>query len=153
MTSKVTVLDVETTGVGNRDRIVEIATLTLDAATGEVLDRFETLINPQRDIGPTSIHGVSASMVELAPTFGEVAYAIARRLDGSILVAHNLAFDARFLQNEFERLRGRFDPGNGFCTLQATGMKLAAACESLGVMINNAHQAAGDVEATAMETK
>ncbi len=149
MTSKVTVLDVETTGVGNRDRIVEIATLTLDVATGEVVDRFETLINPQRDIGPTSIHGISARMVELAPTFGEVAHAVARRVDGSVLVAHNLAFDARFLQNEFERLGGEFDPGNGFCTLRATGMKLAAACEDLGVMLSNAHQAAGDVEATA----
>ena len=150
MTNKVTVLDVETTGVGNTDRVVEIATLTLDRATGEVVDRFETLVNPERDIGPTSIHGVSAKMVELAPTFGEVAHAIARRVDGSVLVAHNLAFDSRMLRNEFERWGGKFDPGDGFCTLQATGMKLAAACETLGVAIRYTHRAASDCEATAM---
>ena len=150
MTNKVTVFDVETTGVGNRDRIVEIATLTLDVATGEVVDRFETLINPERDIGPTSIHGVSPGMVELAPAFSEVAQAVVRRVDGSILVAHNLAFDTRMLRNEFERVGGAFDPGNGFCTLQATGMKLATACETLKIKIRNTHQAAGDVEATAM---
>lgn len=135
MTNKVTVFDVETTGVGNRDRIVEIATLTLDMATGEVVDRFETLINPERDVGPTSIHGVSPRMVELAPTFGEVAQAVVRRVDGSILVAHNLAFDTRMLRNEFERVGGAFDPGSGFCTLQATGMKLATACETLKIKI------------------
>ena len=148
MPDKVTVFDVETTGVGNRDRIVEIATLTFDLSTGQVVDRFETLINPERDIGATSIHGISASMVELAPTFAEVAYEISRRIDGSILVAHNLAFDTRMLMNEFENIDARFDPGNGFCTLRATRMKLAAACEVLGVNFRNAHHAASDVEAT-----
>lgn len=148
MIRKVTVFDVETTGVGNGDRIVEIATLTLDYATGEIVDRFETLINPERDIGPTSIHGVSAGMIELAPTFEEAAHAITRRIDGSILVAHNLAFDTRMLKNEFERIGGKFDPGEGFCTLRATGMKLAAACEASGVNLRNAHQAASDAEAT-----
>ena len=148
MTRRVTAFDVETTGVGNGDRVVEIATLTIDLATGEIIGRYETLINPERDIGPTSIHGISPKMVELAPTFKEVAHTVSRQLNGTILVAHNLAFDIRMLMNEFSRIGGQFDPGEGFCTLRATGMKLAVATEAMEVSHRNAHQASSDASAS-----
>jgi len=81
------VVDVETTGFGRNDRIVEIALVTAEVSS--VLDEFETLVNPLRDVGPAHIHGVTASMVGPAPVFEEVAPAIAERLHGAVMVAHN----------------------------------------------------------------
>ncbi len=146
---RVVAVDCETTGLGRSDRILEIAVVEVDIATGRVVDEFETLINPVRDVGPVDIHGVTASMVSAAPTFDEVAGALARRLGGGTLVAHNLAFDARFLRQEFERLGTDFNPGSGFCTLRVTSQKLGLACERFGVPLTAAHRALGDARATA----
>ena len=51
-------VDVETTGFGRQDRIVEIAIVCLDA-DGLVVDEFSTLINPQRDVGAVEVHGMN----------------------------------------------------------------------------------------------
>ena len=142
-------VDCETTGFGRYDRILEIAVVEVDIATGRVIDEFETLVNPLRDVGPVHVHGVTASMVSAAPTFDEVAVALARRLGGATLVAHNLAFDARFLRQEFERLGTDFNSGSGFCTLRVTSQKLGLACERFGVSFTAAHRALGDARATA----
>jgi len=55
------IVDVETTGLFPRmgDRIVEIAAIRA-TAKGEVLHEYATLVNPNRDVGPTHIHGISA---------------------------------------------------------------------------------------------
>ena len=143
------VVDVETTGLGRIDRIVEIAIVTLDPETWETVDEFDTLINPERDVGRTDLHGISASMVEAAPTFSEIVPAIASRLHGAVLVAHNLMFDARMLQQEFDRLGVVFDPGNGFCTLRATRNKLPQACDQFGILLSQHHRALADARATA----
>ena len=76
------IVDCETTGFGKHDRIVEIAAVVVDEADGSVVDEYDTLVNPQRDTGPVGVHGVTASMVEAAPSFEEVAAALAFRLDG-----------------------------------------------------------------------
>ena len=142
------VVDVETTGLYNSDRIVEVAVVTI-TGDGRVVDEWDTLINPQRDVGPTHIHRITPSMVSAAPTFEEIAVALARRLDGAVLVAHNLPFDVRMLTNEFRRVGGRLDPGDGFCTYRATGENLAAACRRRSIPLENAHRALVDVRATA----
>ena len=80
------VVDVETTGVYNSDRIVEVAVVTI-SPNGRVVDEWDTLVNPLRDVGPTHIHGITASMVTAAPTFDEVSGALAERLNGAVLVA------------------------------------------------------------------
>ena len=91
--------------LGRHDRIVEIAALTLDPKTWEPVDEYDTLINPERDLGPVGLHGITASMVESAPVFSEVAAALAGRIHHAILVAHNLSFDSRMLAYEFARRR------------------------------------------------
>jgi len=142
------VVDVETTGLYNTDRIVEVAVVTFDP-DGAIVDEWDTLVNPLRDVGPVHIHRITPSMVSAAPTFEEISVALAGRLDGAILVAHNLPFDARMLSNEFGRIGGRFDAGDGFCTYRATGEKLAYACERRSIPLDNAHRALADVRATA----
>ncbi len=59
---RLVVVDVETTGVYNNDRIVEVAVVTT-SPDGTILDEWETLVNPGRDVGPTHLHGIVASMV------------------------------------------------------------------------------------------
>lgn len=142
------VVDVETTGVYRTDRVIEIALLTVDRA-GETIEVWETLVNPERDIGPTWLHGISAETVTTAPTFPEVASAVACRLDGAVLVAHNLSFDQRMLSDEFARMGVVGNFGAGIDTLALTRCRLTTACESLGIVNLHAHSARGDAESTA----
>ncbi len=144
-----TVVDVETTGFGKRDKIVEIAIVTVDPDSWETVDEYDTLLNPERDVGATGVHGVNASMVEMAPVFSEVVGDVARRLNGAVLVAHNLPFDRRMLGYEFDRHGVRIDMGSGLCTFRATRQKLKHACGERDVRLSCAHRALADARATA----
>ena len=145
---RLVVIDVETTGLGQTDRIVEIAAVTLDPVTWKPVDEYETLVNPERDIGALHIHGITASMVEAAPTFSEIIAALVRRIHGATLIAHNISFDARMLGYEFDRLSVDFDAGSGLCTLKKTGRKLPAACDRYGIPLDIQHRALADARAT-----
>ena len=144
-----TIVDCETTGFGKHDRIVEVAAVVVDEESRAVVDEYDTLINPQRDTGPVGVHGVTASMVEAAPVFDEVAGALALRLHGAVLVAHNLSFDVRMLRQEFERLDADIDEGRGHCTLRLTSENLEAACSRFGISLDGRHRALADARATA----
>jgi DNA polymerase-3 subunit epsilon len=145
---RITVVDVETTGLYRTDRIVEIAIITMDSG-GTTDSELTTLIDCQRDPGPTWIHGVTPSMIATAPTFEDVADHVADRLEGSVVVAHNLRFDTRMLQQEFDRLGFVVDWGIGLDTLRATGCALGVACAEYGIPLDGPHQALTDARATA----
>ncbi len=146
---KFVVVDVETTGFGRYDRLVEIAAVTLDPKTLETIEEYDTLINPERDVGPTGVHGITAAMVEAAPTFTEIIAAVAGRLQGAVLIAHNLAFDKRMLLQEFDRGGVAIDPGDGLCTYRATKKKLCLACDEHNIPLTCHHRALADAQATA----
>ena len=152
MAPPIVVLDVETTGFGKFDRITEIALLTLDPATLEVIEEYDTLVNPQRDISSeiTDFTGIAPSLVALAPVFADIAVAVSARLHGSVIVAHNAPFDCRFIKQEFVRCKGAFDPGVPVCTLSAFGRrKLGAVCAEQHIPLVNAHRALADARAVA----
>lgn len=155
------VIDTETTGLfpANHDRIAEIAVITMDRS-GTVLDRWETLVNPERDLGKQSIHGIRAKDILDAPHFDDIAEELHWRLSGTIVVAHNLGFDARFLNAEFHRtglaLPGFYLP-RGLCTmkmahqyLHGAGRSLEDCCDSFSIELQHAHSAGDDAEAAAM---
>ena len=146
---RMAVIDCETTGFSQTDRIVEIAVVTLDPADGSILDEFDTLLDPGRDIGAQHIHGISAEMVAGAPEFRDIAPMLVQRLHGAVLVAHNAPFDMRFLGYEFARIGAAFDPGRPICTYRATGQKLAIACQDHDIALTLAHSALADARATA----
>ena len=123
------VFDTETTGTMKADRIVEIALVAFKGS--EVIEEWSTLINPQRDVGKTNIHGITASMVSSAPIFEDVINDIFRIIDNRVLVAHNLGFDARMLIQEFNRVKTQGDIGKGFCTMSAARRLLPAGKSSL----------------------
>ena len=142
------VVDVETTGFGKGDRVIEIGVVLLDHGL-RVVDEYETLIDPERDLGPTHVHGITPKMISMAPSFGEVAPAIANRIGDRVIVAHNLILDERMLGQEFGRLKTIFDPGVGICTLKLTKQKLPAACQMYGVEPPQHHRALADARASA----
>lgn len=145
---RIVVVDTETTGVYPTDRIVEIALITL-SLDGAVLDVWDTLVQPERDVGATHIHGITPSMVASAPTFGDVAGDIAVRLEGACVAAHNLPFDARMVCGEFDRVGIDVSIPKGIDTLRATRSRLIDACAQHQIALSDAHRALADATAAA----
>lgn len=146
------VIDLETTGFGNDHRIVEISIITLDFETLDTLEEYDTLVNPERDISDevTKIHHLTASILEAAPTFNEIAPAVARRLNGAYLVAHNKGFDVPFLQRAFDKINGALHSGTPLCTMQLSRKrKLETACSDYDIELEQAHRALTDARACA----
>ncbi|WP_035735408.1 exonuclease domain-containing protein [Glycomyces arizonensis] len=151
------VFDLETTGLYNRDRIVEVAIAHVDA-DGHVTDRWTTLVNPQRDVGPQPLHGIRSADVRRAPTFAQIAGEVLARLAGRIPVAHNLSFDGRMLAQECLRMGLEIPRLSeyGVCTmswashfLPGVQRTLAHCCEAAGIGNDRPHEALSDVMATA----
>ncbi|RBY75811.1 DNA polymerase III [Geodermatophilus sp. TF02-6] len=151
----VAVVDLETTGVyPSVDRVVEVGVVLLDDA-GAVEDEFCTVVDPGRDVGATSIHGLRASDVVGAPTFAEVAPYLAALLAGRVVAAHNALFDLRFLAREFGRAGLPIGLSPALCTMRLAGFfdrsmrSLASVCEALSIAHDRAHAALEDARATA----
>ncbi len=152
-----TAVDVETTGfrANGPDRIVEIATVCF--SSDGITDRFVSLVNPERDVGPTHIHGIHASDVADAPRFSEIAGDVIARLDGAVMIAHNASFDYRFLMAELARIGYKAPPLPYICTLELShdvhavlpNRQLATCCQCLGIPLGHSHSALDDASATA----
>jgi DNA polymerase III subunit epsilon len=153
------VVDLETTGLRPswHDRIVEIA-VVLVSATGEVEERWSTLVNPERDLGPQEVHGIRAADVLGAPTFVDVAGTLTAMLRGRTFVAHNAGFDAGFLRASFRDL-GHDAPltrDTTVCTMRWAGRllpsaprTLAGCCAHVGLRLEHHHSALSDATAAA----
>lgn len=154
--------DVETTGTSTRlgDRITEVGIRLIEG--GEVVDDYQQLVNPRRRI-PSSVvqlTGITQEMVDAAPTFDDVAFDVTRRLQGAVVIGHNVRFDLGFLKGELDRTATRFEEvidcskvldtvrlarkvfGRGGNGLQ----KLAA---RLNLRVDSAHRALADAITTA----
>lgn len=151
------IVDIETTGFSNSDRVIEVAVVHADA-DGTVTGTWSTLVNPDRDIPNTRIHGISAADFFGAPSFADIAGELVDQLNGRVFVAHNVPFDSRLLAAEFARLGLAGTPfvGASLCTLSLTGRLLpgsgrglSAALSAAGIVNAHAHAALGDAEATA----
>ena len=100
--------DLETTGlVAQVDRVVEIAAVRF-TASGQSVDRFEQLVNPERPMSPgaQAVHGISDADLAGAPVASEVLPRFLAFLGdphSTAMVAHNASFDAGFLGSELRR--------------------------------------------------
>ncbi len=153
------IFDVETTGVDHYgDRIVSVGVVRLDREL-RVVDRWGSLVNPERPMGATHVHGLTEEMVERAPTFAALAPELHGRLDGSVLVAHNLPFDWGFIASSFGRCGRTLEDHQGICTLELTrtlrwdlpDAKLDTVAAALGIPLDRAghHDALEDAVVTA----
>lgn len=150
------VIDLETTGFSpaRGDRIVEIGVVLLDD-DGGVENEWTTIVNPQRDVGPTHVHGIRASDVIDAPLFADIAAQLVSMLSGRTVAAHNQEFDLRFLRAELAAL-GYVLPTTyaAMCTMLWSRVSFGAArlgdvCAVLSIEHSSAHAALGDARATA----
>ncbi len=148
------VIDTETTGLRSTktNRIVEVAVVRLDSQFNEIA-RWETLVNPKRDIGRTDIHHITAGEVLEAPEFNAIAGELWHHIEGAITIGHNVSFDIRFIKAEFQRAGWDLEPWKGTCTMQAAGrlglpLKLEDCCEEVGIDHPSAHRALADTVAT-----
>jgi len=93
------IIDTETTGFDfNDDKVIEIAAMKVNTEW-EIVDTFEQLIDPKRDIPPESsaIHHLTARDLVDKPTMEEVYPALKEFVGNTVLVAHNAPFDSGML--------------------------------------------------------
>jgi DNA polymerase-3 subunit epsilon len=94
-------LDLEGSGAQDHEdeAILEIAVVPLAAGEPDVAAAYTTLINPGRRIPrrPWISPGLTSTTLAAAPTPAEAEPELARRINGSILVGHNIGVDWRLL--------------------------------------------------------
>ncbi len=152
------VVDIETTGsVAGRDGITEIALVGVNA--GRITRRWSTFINPAQPIPAfiTQLTGISDEMVAGAPPIGEMLPAIVEFVGDSVVVGHNVRFDAHFIDRELCR-HGRAPLSNiKLDTLalarrtiaEVPNYKLGTLTRELGIDVERHHRALADATATA----
>lgn len=151
------VIDVETTGgKADQHRITEIGMVKI--VDGEVVDSWQSLINPQRHISRfiTDLTGISNDMVADAPLFTDVADKLTEFLQGSVFVAHNVNFDYGFFKKEFERVGLHFKMPK-LCTVREMkkavpglpSYSLANLSKHFDIQMTQHHRALSDAQAAA----
>jgi DNA polymerase-3 subunit epsilon len=96
-----TAFDLETTGLDPKeDAIIALGAVHLLGSRVLRHEVFEALVDPGRPIPKTSteVHGLTWEMLKGKPKLEEVLPAFRAFLEGSVLVAHNGAFDMAFLR-------------------------------------------------------
>ena len=150
------IVDIETTGShAGEGGITEICILISDGE--KLIDRWESLINPEMPIPPfvQRLTGITDRMVANAPRFAEVAKSVYEILNGKIFVAHNVQFDHSFIDTGLQK-SGFWLQGKRLCTVRLSqkifpgqiSYSLGRLCRAIDIPLNDRHRAAGDALAT-----
>jgi len=148
-------LDTETTGLSpEEDRIFEIALVTFE--DGELVDRWEAMINPQKPLSEDSIKktGVTNEELQNKMLFSYYAHEIVRRIEGQILVGYNIiGFDMPFLSAELKRVGIEMPPCKvidafvfAYGLFKEGRRSLIDILARLGLSTERAHRACADAE-------
>jgi|TARA_B110000211_G_C14054571_1_gene542746 DNA polymerase-3 subunit epsilon len=112
------ILDFETTGLSptQGDRTIEIGAVRL--VNGEVTEQFQQLMNPGRIISPfiEDYTGITNHMLKSASPCSKVMVNFVKFIGDDNLIAHNAAFDKRFLDAELSQIDREY-PGHFSCSL------------------------------------
>jgi len=155
-----TVFDLETTGLNpsEGDEIIEIGAVRV---VNQRLRRHETLhqlVAPRRRVSVSSqaVHGLTPSMLAGQPTLEQALPDLHSFARATVLVAHNAAFDMRFLELAHARTGLHFDqPVLDTLLLSAVlhpeqgSHRLDAIAHRLGLPVHDRHHALGDALLTA----
>ncbi|MFI5170988.1 MAG: exonuclease domain-containing protein [Chitinophagales bacterium] len=151
------IVDIETTGTNSGyNSITEVAIYIHDGE--KIVDQWQSLINPQTEIPPFIIQmtGITNEMVAVAPLFSDLAQEIHSLLHDKIFVAHNAGFDYGFLKSHLAE-NGYELQTKKLCTVRLSrkifpghrSYSLGRLSDTLGIVVENRHRAAGDAFATA----
>lgn len=153
------VVDVEAiAGKSIPTRIIEIGACRL--VHGEIVDQFETLVNPGLPLPRfiSALTGITDELLATAPTFPAIADAWLNFAGDAVLAAHNSNFDVTLLNQEIARVFPGCRMRNAeLCTVQLARRTmpdlekhhLDALAYYFGFQITERHRAAGDARATA----
>ena len=103
--------DIETTGLKvTQEAITEIGAVVLK--NGEVTDRFQTFVNPNRRLTPEIIGltGITDEMLKSAPSLKEALTSFLAFVGDRPLAAHNAEFDIGFIRAGCRKVGLPFDP-------------------------------------------
>lgn len=155
-----TVFDTETTGLdpGGGDEIIQIGAARI--VNGKLLrhECFEQLVDPRRSVPAASIpiHGITPDMLKGQPGIETVLPAFHLFAQDTVLVAHNAAFDMRFLQLKERQTSVVFDQPvldtlllSALVHPQQASHRLEAIAERFNVPVIGRHTAMGDALVTA----
>ncbi len=154
-----TVFDTETTGLepSKGDEIIQIGAVRIINNRLLRQEVFNELVDPECPLKPESIpiHGISEDMLLGKPNIDVVLPGFYAFCEDTVLIAHNAAFDMRFLQLKEGRTGIRFaQPVLDTLLLSAVvhpnqeSHKLDVILERLGIQIGSRHNALEDALAT-----
>jgi DNA polymerase-3 subunit epsilon len=150
------IVDIETTGsYAANNGITELAIVLHDG--NKVVDRFESLVNPQMPIPRyiQALTGIDDRMTAEAPLFSGIAGRVYDMLKDAVFIAHNVNFDYSFLKHQLEAC-GYPLHTRRLCTVRLSrkvfpglpGYSLGKLCRELGIPLEHRHRAGGDADAT-----
>ena len=152
--------DTETTGLNpsEGDEIIQLGAVRI--LNNRLLhnETIDQLVNPQRAVPKSSveIHGIDPNLLPSQPVITEVLPKFHAFVTDSVLVAHNAAFDMRFLQLKQDAIGLHFDnPVLDTLLLSSVvhpnleGHSLDAIAERFNITIVGRHTALGDALVTA----
>jgi DNA polymerase-3 subunit epsilon len=155
------VIDIETSGLSTRrHRILQIAVVVVES--GRIVDEWSSLVRLRwrfGRVGPRRVHGIDRAMLRRAPRQREVLAELLRRVDGTVVTAHNIGFDWPFIVRAARRCRIELPTGPRLCTLRLSrgldpdrqlSHRLRDACERYGVTNDRPHDALHDARAAAL---
>ena len=145
-------LDLETTGLSAKtDKIIEIGAIKV--LNGEIVDKYETLINPGAVISQriTEVTGITNEMVKDAPYISEKIGELMEFIGELPLLGHNLLFDYSFVKRAAINNGYKFEK-MGVDTLKIARVRLKELeskrldflCAYYGIEDNNHHRAYND---------
>jgi len=137
----VIVLDFETTGLSPDygGRAIEIGAVRIE--NGDVVERFQALMNPGRRINRfiEGYTGITNSMLKDAPPCKEVMHEFADFINDYNLVAHNASFDKRFLDAELGKISRSYSGQFACSMLMSRRIYQNAPNHKLGTLVKYAN--------------
>lgn len=151
------VFDTETTGLSYDDgaEVIELAAIKVN--NDIIVDTFNTFVYPERGISPEAqrINNISADMLINAPKMQVVLNNFTAFIQNEVLIAHNAAFDLKFLNGYARYFYGRQLSNNFLCTLEISREllpnqkhTLSSLVEYFGISAINTHRALDDCRST-----